>query len=577
MTKINPRKIDGHTSELRQTSWLKMVIDLIGPKNLYIIAGRGTGKTSDILADRAMEIVYDMPGALIAFVGDTYMNLHKNTVKTFLDGWERLGWREATDTQAGHFVVDKQPPSYFERPSSRVDTYKHTITTFNGTVFNLVSMDRPSSGAGNNYQHLLGDEAKYFKEAKLKKLTPAIRGDYVKYGSSIYYRGRTFTTDYPDANDVREENWILRQRSAMDKKQIQAALDCAMVVNEIRSEYYQAQLLQDTDKLKRIANKLQKWEERLYKIRTNSTLFYIASSFVNVDILTEGYFFEQFQELEFEDYKTSILSMKPSLEVGSRFYGNLDETHFYSDGYNYDYYDKFGLRDNITQTSRGLRYIRTNAKLEAGADFGNMNSLVVGQEQLPNYRIFKNFHTLAPDWIPELAKQFLSFFDSHSHKELDLYYDRSGNQYRKAKQDLASKLKNEIEKQPGPDGRLKPTGWRVNLMNVGAGNVTHTQEFDLMNEMMGNKSKALPRLLIDMFECKELKSSLELAPLTKDKKGNVEKVKKSEKLPIKRLPMESTNYSDAFKALMCRKRYLDLVKPHRAPTMGDPFLRKVHH
>jgi hypothetical protein len=566
--KINPDKI-----EYRQTNWLKMVIDLIAPKFLYLVAGRGMGKTSDVQAERGQEVCYDMPGAPLAFVGDTYMNLTKNTVHTFIEGWERLGWREHTSKQIGHFVVDQRPPDYFNDAYSRLKTYKHTISTITGANFNLVSMDRPSSSAGNNYVHLFGDEVKYFKENKLKKLTPAIRGNAVRFGHSPYFRGRTFTTDYPNVNDVREEDWILNMKKNMDKKQILQILDCAFILNDIRIEYAEAEENQEFDKLKNIARKLERWENRYYKIRKNSTLFYIASSMVNVDNLTVGYFIEQFEGGEVEDYNTSILSMKPSLEVGARFYGNLNPIHFYTDGYNYDYYDQFGLRDNITQDSRGLRYIRTHEKLECGVDFGNMIAMVIGQEQWPKYRTLKNIHVLTPEWIDSLAKHFLTFFKHHKRKELDMRYDRSANAYNKQKQDLATKLKNYIEKQEDSSGKMKPTGWKVNLLSKGQANITHLDEFDLMNDLMSNNVAGLPQLLIDQFECKELKSSLELAPSEKDSKGNIRKIKKSEKLATKRLPMESTNYSDAFKYLMCRKKYMDIAKSRRAVLLGDPKIR----
>lgn len=568
--------INNERTELRHTNWLKMVIDMIGPKNLYLIAGRGMGKTSDVLAERAIDVVYDMSGAPMAIVGDTYINLQKNVVKTFLDGWERLGWIEARDGRKGHFVVDSKPPSYFQEPYSRLDSFKHTISTFNGANFTLVSMDRPSTGAGNNYVHLFGDEVKYLKEAKLKKLTPAIRGNYLSFGHSPYFRGRTFTTDYPDQNSVYEDDWILRMVKNMDKKQILLILDCAFVLNDIRIEYARAEQNQEKEAMKNVAKKLERWEARCYKVRKNSTLFYIASSFVNLDILTEGYFFEQYQDLEFEDYKTTILSMKPSLSPGARFYGNLNEKHFYLDGYNYEYYDQFGLKANITEMSRGLRYIHSNEKLEAGVDFGNMNGMVIGQEQWPNYRCLKNMHILSPQWLDDLALKFIEFFVDHTHKELDMYYDRAANSYSKQKQDFATKLKNSIERITDSSGKRKTTGWKVNLMSVAQRNISHGEEFDLMNDLMKGNAPGLPKLLIDMFECKELKSSLELAPIEKDSKGNIKKIKKSEKFPIKRLPMESTNYSDAFKYLMCRKKYLDVAKSRRAIKMSDPMLRSLH-
>ena len=242
------------------------------------------------------------------------------------------------------------------------------------------------------------------------------------------------------------------------------------------------------------------------------------------------------------------------------FYANLSDRHFYQDGYNYNYYDKFGLKENINQTSAGLKYIVQDNFLEAGFDAGNMMSLVIGQEQGLIFRVVKDLFVVSPDWIRELADKFIQFFVSHKYKFLHLYYDRSANQYRKAGKDFATQLKNCIESNQNGT----PTGWRVKLMSIGQGTIFHSEEYDLMNVLMGEKNSKLPKLQIDQYECKELKCSLELAPLDKGTKGQLIKVKKSEKLPLARLPMESTNMSDAFKYLMCRPRYINIVKSHRA-------------
>jgi hypothetical protein len=101
------------------------------------------------------------------------------------------------------------------------------------------------------------------------------------------------------------------------------------------------------------------------------------------------------------------------------------------------------------------------------------------------------------------------------------------------------------------------------LMSVGQGNITHSEEFDLMTELMSGRNRHLPELQIDAHECRDLKSSLELAPLIKDSRGNIKKDKSSEKLASHRLPSESTNFSDAFKYLLCRKKYLKIVKHRR--------------
>ncbi|MNI92937.1 hypothetical protein D3C73_1508050 [compost metagenome] len=85
-----------------------------------------------------------------------------------------------------------------------------------------------------------------------------------------------------------------------------------------------------------------------------------------------------------------------------------------------------------------------------------------------------------------------------------------------------------------------------------------------MQTIFGGFNKKLPKIFIDMYQCKPLKASLELARTkikpTKTGGKMITKNKTSESLPIHRLPMESTNPSDSFKYLMMRREWRALVK-----------------
>lgn len=544
------------------------MVDIIKPKNLYLVGGRGTAKTQDIIAKRTIDIIYDLPRATFAFISDTYVNALTNIIPNLITGWERQGFFEDLTSDGirrpGHFVCDKEPPADFDRPATVTLDHHHTISTFNGCRFLIKSLDRPSSNAGISTVHNFGDETKYHKEEKLKKSFPTLRGDILLYGNSPYFMGQTFLTDMPNPADG-EDDWILRMKSQMDIRQIVATFYQALVVNKIEYEFYCSQKEgADARQIEKILMRLNREKARLFKVRRNSTLFITVSSLANIDVLTFEYLVTQFNTLEYEEFKTAILSMKASLEVGARFYSQLSDKHFFEDGYNYDYYDQFGLRDNIAPTSAGLRYVQHDKPLDAGYDAGNMMSMVIGQEQGHLIRCLKNLYTLSPDWIPELGEQFTRFFSPHKLKILNLYFDRAANNFSKAKQDYASQMKHAIEFTKSGE----PTGWRVNLMSIGQGNIGSDEEYDLMNQMMGEKNKRLPVVLIDRYECKELKSSLELAPLIKDGKGRIVKDKKSEKLNIKRLPLESTNMSDAFKYLICRRKYLLIAKQQRKVSVS---------
>ena len=71
-------KINTEHSEVRYSNWISTLIDLMKPTNMYLYGGRGTAKSTDILAKRIVDVVYDMPGAPLAIVADTYVNLLTN-------------------------------------------------------------------------------------------------------------------------------------------------------------------------------------------------------------------------------------------------------------------------------------------------------------------------------------------------------------------------------------------------------------------------------------------------------------------------------------------------------------------
>lgn len=560
-THVNVNNLD---VDSRFASWVKMSIDLIAPKNLFLVAGRATAKTEDIIAERSQDIIYDMPGSYQVFVADTYVNALKNVVPTLLKGWERKGWRNGT-----HYVTDDRPPAHFKLPYKPVQQYKHTISIFNGTFFNLVSMDQPSGAAGNSYQHIYGDEARLLDPDKLKKLTPALRGEYVNFGHSVFYRGRTFTTDMPNVAD-KDYDWILDQEKNMDVEQIKLALQVAFVLNEIKKELYNA--IRDNDKKKTagLHRNLQRWTERWVRVRKDSTFFYVVSSYVNVDVLTSGYFTDSLKALGIEEFKSAILSLKAELKKGEKFYINLGAHHYYDDGVIAGYYDNYAIGEEIQETSLALRYIDHDRPLDAGMDFGNMCSMVIGQELGNYYYCLKNMYTLAPEHLKELAIQFIDYFKHHKNKVLNLYYDRSGNQNQQIKKDWASEIQNHIEKLNG-----ESTGWKVNLMSKNQATIYHDQEFNYAKKLMGEYYDGIPKLKIDRYQCRELKSSLELSKtkMSKNRRtgaAEILKDKSSEALEIKKLPMHSTNFSDAFKYLMWRPQWVKIASNKKAGNMMVP-------
>lgn len=529
------------------TTKVNAAIQLVKPQNLYVIAGRATSKSMDILASRTLDIVRSMPRAKFALTADTYVNLRTNILPQLIAGWELQGIYEGRD-----FVVGDEPYTAWVKPIFRAQMFKHTLHFKNGCSFIFKSLDRPSINAGDSFSHMFGDEAKYMKKDRIRKALPAIRGDKHFYPSH-YFGGQTFTTDMPNLHTGKEDDWILDMEPRMNKQQIRMIAEAAYVAQDLELNLFE--LIQSGAEGKRIKNlqrQLDRWKKDLAMIREGSTMFLIASTLVNIERLGMEYLTAQYESLGREELKSAILSFKPQLEKGAMFYPNLSAKNFFIDGFDYKLLDDIGY-SNIDSNS--LKYLRADQPLEAGYDHGRMVSLVVGQTHGRIRRALKNFYQLPPSHIRELADDFIAFFKSHRVKVLKLWVDRATFNYKDINADVASQLKHDIEK----DITGANTGWVVEIMNYGQGNIHHDEEYRLMKIMMEGRDERFCKIEIDEYNCPELKASLEMAPLTQDSRGRLKKDKSSESMPDAKLPRSSTNFSDAFKYFICREEDLAML------------------
>ena len=545
--------------EVKYAHILRILCDWIDTWILIVIGGRGLAKSTEIQAERTLAAIYDMPGAPMAIVADTYANLSTKIMLAIKIGWKRKGKIEGV-----HYVCNKRPPEEWLKRCSitGISNWKNTIFWHNGTVIFGGSLDRPSLLAGLSVVHIFWDEAKYHEDKKVDAAMPTLRGDGILYGHSVYFLGMTVTTDMPDVTQA-EYDWFFKFVKQMCPERIVKILEVFDELNKVRIK-----ILKENQKAKPSRSRLDKlykeeqyWENGWRKARHEQTFFINASSLINIEILTLKYLKQQYRPEDLENFKKSILGMRPTLTKDSRFYSLLNESHFYYKGYDYEgYYDKYPYGE-VPESSLGLKYIKHNEPLELGMDFGNQTSMLVGQSTEELTRILKEFYVLSPESNRHIADQFLEFFKDHKNKEVDIYYDRAANNYQEQGKDLAGEIRDCLEK----DAKGNRTGWTVNLKSRKQGTIFQGTEYYMALDIMGGKNKKLPKLLIDANNCKCLRSSMENAPkgIKTSRKGTklIVKIKKSEKLALKQLPMNSTNFSDAFKYYICRR---DWLRIHRA-------------
>ncbi len=530
--------------------------DWVDTTNFVAVGGRGVAKSTVIIARRSIRCVRLMPGAPVAIVADTYSNLVNNIMPAVKNGWKIDGLIEGV-----HYVGGKRPPDEWRRRCSViVDDYKYVYSFWNGSVIFLGSLDSPSLLAGKSVAHLIFDEAKYASEARAARVMPILRGDAITYGRCHLYGGVTITTDMPDVTEG-EYDWFFRYASEMEPERIIKIIQAAGELNRLRLKLARADRdnVPDVKKIARLEKRIDYYTEGLLKLRKGQTFFMNISSFANIDILTVDYAKRLYNgALELHEFLKSVMGMRPGVRRDARFYVLFGDKHKYTDG---------TVSGVAAFTSAELRHLDPSRPIDGGMDFGNMLSLVIGQTDGRRYRVHKNFYEIPPGWFRELADQFLDFFSSHTFKTLNLYYDRSGNNFQKQGEDYAGKIKEAIEK----DAAGRRTGWTVVLMSRKQAIIKQNAEYDFMHELMRGENGRLPLLLVDVLNCPEMVCSIEGAKAEVKYRGQqkvVAKVKKTEKLEAKKLPRLSTNFSDAFKYLMMRREWLNAAKSAPSATSG---------
>ena len=584
MTRKRKLKITNDV-EVRYANWMAQLIAVMQPWSLYWIAGRASAKTVQVLAERVQEVAHDCPGAPFAWVADTYSDLHKNVIPSLIDGLSLLGWIPDV-----HFVINKEPPREWKQRMYNVCTdWRNTMVFYTGFNFTFISLDRAAIGAGRSYVGVFGDEVKYFPEEKFTNLLKAVRGFRVKYGDSVWYRSRTLTTDMPNPNHLGEYDWILKLARQNDKQRILLALRAGFVYNDTKREYLSRlqeynslkadartdpavrPALADAERQMMLARRtMERWEQRWVKTRRGVSFFFISSSYVNVDILGEDWFNDEFAE-GLEGAACNILSVIPKLEASQMFYCNLSMKNFYADGFLNEVIEQhpFGWEQDCTV----LRYLDPGRPLEAGMDAGNMLSMVFGQQAGRVMRILKELYTLPPQNVRDLADKFLAYFKPHRRKLLKLYYDRSMNNYKRVSTDMASQIKKAIE----TDAEGRRTGWTVQLMSLGQGNISSNLEYRFFMDLLpGNLARQLYTLLIDQHNCPNLKSEMEVTRTKakvneRDNTTQIVKEKTGDKLPVHRLPRESTNLTDALKYFVLRPEVVRMWQS-RSKVSGAAYL-----
>ena len=155
------------------------LIHIINANVCYNLWPRAGGKTSGGIGPRILHLSESMPRSQIGLVADTFERIDKNLIQGLKAYWqEELGLLEEVD-----FVVGKKPLEHWTKPLFVPKDWSRVVAFQTGFCVCMISLAVQGSANGFNLQALIGDEVKYWDEAKFKsEVKPAIRGAKKHFG-----------------------------------------------------------------------------------------------------------------------------------------------------------------------------------------------------------------------------------------------------------------------------------------------------------------------------------------------------------------------------------------------------------
>ncbi len=493
---------------------------LVGANEEYAIWGRGTGKSTGLIAPRSINCIFKMPRSRGVFVGETYLQLLERTLPPVIQGWEEMGYKRDID-----FWVRKTPPKDVPTPYIGPLVYDHTISWRNGTVISLISQDRPGTSNGMSVDWIMGDEAKLLNRERLEEeLLMTNRGNERYFKDIPEHHSTLFATDMPTTP---KSKWILDRKEQMNEEQIKYIL-------AIQIDIYEARLRGNIQKVERLSTL---WD----KLRSTAVFFSEASTLDNIDVLGLKYIRRLQRTLPDLIFQTAVLN-RQLMQITNGFYALFDEDfHTYLE-IDYKYVDSIGLWLPETN-SLGWKKdadLDTSRPLSIALDYNaSINPLVVGQ-RFGQYMRFQNaLYVCHPLRLKDVVKEFCRYYKDYPTKEVNYFHDHTC---------VGTNSSSDISYADEVRDLLDKEGWYVNMRYIGQA-LSHYSRYLLWGyALKGDDSRFLqPRF--NRNNCKYLLLSMQQAG-TKQVGNEFKKDKVDERKLITHDQRETTHFSDAGDTLM---------------------------
>lgn len=403
---------------------------MVWANKLFVVAPRGTGKTEEIQAVRAIECVNAMPRAKGGILAISYKKLKTQLVPPLLSSWKRLGYQRGV-----HFWIDgeQRPKGWkIEKPIIEPTDYRDFIHFQNGFGFHLMSQDREGLSAGLTLQCLHADEVRHMNKERFdQEASATIRGLAPEFEHLHQYCSYTMTTDMPVTD---EAMWILDMEKEMDPELIdfiyglkiryEENLDSIEVleIEEIHSGKSRKSAI------KKIAAENRELDYMMKELRKEAVHYEEVADGSNLLFLGKKFIANQFRTMPLHVFGPSIVGVRP-VNSGIKFYPlfNVNKHGYFRSNTTY-------LETMDFSAEGAVNDCRTDGDLSDSKPIhiafdhnASINWIGVAQMQGKTHKTLWSAFVLGREYkrLKDLLQEFIDYYFFHPNRSVVYHYDHT--------------------------------------------------------------------------------------------------------------------------------------------------------
>ena len=441
-----------------------MEVLLVDASTIYFFGGRGTLKTSILIADKLIDWALRMPRSHIMLCAPTFEKVYLTILPAIQARWNERNIREGV-----HYFYKKNVkdfPQCYQMPRE----FNKSIHFYTGAVITFVSGYSSMSANGYSFNAVAVDEYKGVDKNKWEsEMLPSLRGGDKYFSHLSCFQQQIYTTDFP------ENPKYFEAKKNMIPEEIETIKFLAWEHNKVKSQIFDLERANE-DIPQELREQDNYYDVLLTSLRKKATHYVEVSSFANIMVLGEV-LMKWYKTMPANVFKRAVLSVKAEGNDG-KFY-NLNDK-ILADLSRQSFFEGFTKLSDLS-TKKDCRWLDLDSDLPLILTFDAnvyFNCLIISQydDYKKTLYVYQTLFVEQPEDFGDLIAKFDAFFMFAKNRNILLGYDHSfkNTNPNNISPDLLKKMKVKTIKDFAV-AKLKKLSWNVKEIYTGQISPHHTR------------------------------------------------------------------------------------------------------